>query len=416
MSRLQIAVVVPLTLALAGAAAAQLPSYEGSLQLQVRSNIVDGFNLPPNSSFNSRSPSLADDARVAISLGIVAGSVDTVGLWLGGGGAGSVVWSDASGPIISDCSLNRAGLAVFQLTFASPDGLYFYDVSTGSSGLLTNRPIGTDAWTGAEVNASGQVAFRASFSGDHAWVSSDGETNPPYHALEVGLEPTSPYWYLYSPSFNDQRLIAGKVSLEANHDADQIVVCDAAGSCTVLVEDVTADPASPFAGFTNSVSLTDDDRVAFIATLVGGGSGVFLTDGVTTTTIATTAWPEVSAIDFFPPRANNRGQVVFRAFDGAGLMTIFVGDGSGLVRVATEHDVVPTDLGDGRIDQHDSSVVFGGTPAINDAGDIAFVAALTPADNNQVEWGSGLFIASGGRIFADGFEDGTSGAWTAVVP
>ena len=418
MSHPQIAVIlaVVLVLALAGAASAQLPSYEGSLQLQVRSNIVDGFNLPPNSSFNSRSPSLADDGRVAISLGIVAGSVDTVGLWLGGAGVGSVVWSDAGGSFISDCSLNDAGLAVFQLTDASPDGLYFYDDAGGTSGLLTTRPIGTDAWTGAEVNASGQVAFRASFSGDHAWVSYDGETNPPYHALEVGLAPTSPFWYLYSPSFNDQRLIAGKVSLEANHDADQIVLCDASGSCTVLVEDVHADPASPFAGFTNSVSLTDDNRVAFIATLVGGGSGVFLTDGVTTTTIATTALPDVAGIDFFPPRANNRGQVVFRAFDGAGLMTIFVGDGSGLVRVATEHDVVPTDLGDGRIDQHDSSVVFGGTPAINDAGDVAFVAALTPADTNQVEWGSGLFIASGGRIFADGFESGETDAWTVVAP
>lgn len=401
---------------IAGPALAQLPSYQGSLELQVRSNIVDGFNLPPNSSFNSRSPSLAGDGRVAISLGIVAGSVDTVGLWLGGGGAGSVVWSDATGPIISDCSLNDDGLAVFQLIFASPDGLYFYDDVTGSSGLLTTRPIGTDAWTGAEVNASGQVAFRASFSGDHAWVSYDGETNPPYHALEVGLEPTSPYSYLYSPSFNDQRLIAGKVSLEANPDADRIILCDAAGSCTVLVEDASADPASPYAGFTNSVSLTDDNRVAFIATLVGGGSGVFLTDGVATTTIATTALPDVSGIDFFPPRANNHGQVVFRAFDGAGLMTIFVGDGSGLVRVATEHDVVPTDLGDGRIDQHDGSVVFGGAPAINDAGDVAFVAALTPADTNQVEWGSGLFIAHGGRIFADGFESGETDAWTVIAP
>ncbi len=416
MTQLSIAVTVAMALALAGTTSAQLPSYDGGLELQVRSNIVDGFNLPPNSSFNSKSPSLASDASVAISLGIVAGSVDTVGLWLGGSGAGSVVWSDSSGPIISDCSLNDAGLAVFPLSFASPDGLYFYDDSNGSSGLLTTRPIGTSAWTGAEVNASGQTAFRASFSGQHAWVSYDGETNPPLHALEVGLEPSSPYWYLYSPSFNDSRLIAGKVSLEANHAADQIVVCDAAGSCTVLVEDADADPASPYAGFTNSVSLTDDNRVAFIATLVGGGEGVFLTDGVTTTTIATTALPEVSAIDFFPPRANNHGQVVFRAFDGAGLMTIFVGDGAGLVRVVTEHDVVPTDLGDGRIDQHDSSVVFGGAPAINDAGDVAFVAALTPADNNQIEWGSGLFIASGSRIFADGFESGDTGGWTGTAP
>jgi len=390
--------------------------YEGHLQLQVRSNIVDGFNLPPNSSFNSKSPSLADDGRVAISLGIVDGSTSTVGLWLGSGGSGSVVWTDGSGGLVSDCSLNDAGLAVFPLTYAATDGLYFFDDANGTSGLLTTRPIGTSTWTGAEVNATGQTAFRASFTNQRAWVSYDGEINPPFHALEIGLEPTSPYWYLYTPSFNDQRLIAGKTSLAANHDAEQIILCDVTAVCTVLVENVDAEPGSPFVDFDNSVSLTDTGLVAFNARLVGGGSGVFITDGSSVTTIATTAMSEISVIDSFPPRANDQGQVVFRAFDGAGLMAIFVGDGTGLARVATEHDVVPTDLGEGRIDQHDTSVVFGGAPDINDAGDVAFVAALTPADNNQIEWGSGVFVAYAGLIFADGFETGELGAWSSVEP
>ena len=404
------------TTVVAVSAAAELPNYEGSFELQVRSNIVDGFNLPPNSSFNSKTPSLADTGMVAVSLGIVAGDVDTVGLWLGGGGVGSAVWTNDSGPFISDCSLNNSGLAVFPLGFASPDGLYFFDDFDGSSGLLTNKPIGSSAWTGAEVNVSGQTAFRAKFSTKHAWVSYDGEVNPPYHALEIGLEPTSPYWYLYTPSFNDQRLIAGKTSLAADHDADQIIVCDELGACTVLVEDADADPTSPFSSFANSVSLTNTGLVAFNAGLVAGGEGVFLTDGMTTLTIADTTMPEISAIDFFGPSANDSGQVVFRAFDDTGLMAIFVGDGQGLARVVSEHDLVPTDLGEGRIDQHDSSVVFGGAPDINNAGDVAFIATLTPADNNQIEWGSGLFIAYGSRIFADGFESGDTTAWSSTVP
>jgi hypothetical protein len=234
--------------------------------------------------------------------------------------------------------------------------------------------------------------------------------------MEVGLEPTSPYWYLYTPSFNDQRRIAGQASLAANHDADQIIVCDDAAVCTVLVEDVDADSGSPFSSFQNSVSLTNTGLVAFNAGLVGGGSGVFLTDGSTVTTIATTAMTEISAIDYFPPRANDHGQVVFRAFDDAGLLAVFVGDGSGLVKVATEHDVVPTDLGDGRIDQHDGSVVLGGAPDINNSGDVAFIASLTPADNNQIEWGSGLFIAYGSLVFSDGFESGDTGAWSGAAP
>ena len=405
-----------LTLMAAAVATAELPDYGNSLELQMRSNIVDGFNLPPNSSFNSKSPSIADNGTVAVSLGIVGGDVNTVGLWLGGSGVGAPVWTDGGGAFISDCSLNNAGLAVFPLGFASPDGLYFHDASDGSSGLLTNRPLGSSAWTGAEVNAAGQTAFRASFSGQHAWVSFDGEANPPIHALEVGLEPTSPYWYLYTPSFNDQRLIAGKTSLTVNHDADQIIVCDALAACTVLVEDVDADPASPFSSFQNSVSLTNTGWVAFNAGLVGGGSGVFLTDGSMVTTIATTAMPEISSIDYFAPSANDHGQVVFRAADGAGLMAVFVGDGQDLVKVATEHDLVPTDLGEGRIDQHDSSVVFGGAPDINNSGDVAFHATLTPADNNQIEWGTGLFIAYGSRVFGDGFESGDTGGWSSTTP
>jgi hypothetical protein len=70
-----------------------------------------------------------------------------------------------------------------------------------------------------------------------------------------------------------------------------------------------------------------------------------------------------------------------------------------------------------RIDQHDSSPVFGGSPSINASGAIAFNASLTPPDDNQVEWGSGIFIASPTLpIFADGFETGDTSSWTPDGP
>jgi hypothetical protein len=58
-----------------------------------------------------------------------------------------------------------------------------------------------------------------------------------------------------------------------------------------------------------------------------------------------------------------------------------------------EHDLVATDLGPGRIDQNDGSVTFGGSPAIDAAGSVAFAATLTPADDDQIEWGTGVFVA-----------------------
>jgi hypothetical protein len=167
---------------------------------------------------------------------------------------------------------------------------------------------------------------------------------------------------------------------------------------------------SPYIAFDSSrPAIADNGTVAFIANLVAGGRGVFLSDGVTTQTIAMTSTPGppgVTVIDFFPPHVNNAGQVVFRGRDGANLSAVFVGDGTTIRRVIGEHDLVKTDLGTGRLDQHDASPVFGGGVTINNHGDVAFRCGLTPADDNQIEWGSGVFIAIADSVFVPGDVNG----------
>ena len=69
---------------------------------------------------------------------------------------------------------------------------------------------------------------------------------------------------------------------------------------------------------------------------------------------------------------------IHQVTDAAGLDAVFVGDGRRLVRLVGEHDLVATDLGTGRIDQNDGSVTFGGSPAIDPAGSVAFAATLSP--------------------------------------
>lgn len=274
-----------LVLLMAMPAGAEVPSYT-EVELQVRSNIVDGFNLPANSSFNSKTPSLNDSRQVSVCLSVIGGDTTVQGIWLGG---------------------------------------------------------------------EGQI----------------GESQP-----------------------------------------DQIVVIDRVGNTTVVVEDQDSDGASPFVGFDNGVWLTENGRVAFVAEKAGGTRAVFLSDGVTTMEIASEDDVEVLEIEYFHAVANEAGVVAFRGKDGEGLQAVFAGDGTELVRVIGEHDVVPTDLGSGRIDQHDTSVVFGGAPAINANGDIAVSASLTPEDNNQVEWGSGIFVVVADTgIFSDGFESGDTTAW-----
>lgn len=388
------------------------------IELQVRSNIVDGFNLPANSSFNSKTPSLNDAGQVAVALSVVGGDTTVQGLWLGGGGVGSVVWTDDRDGFVSDCSVNDSGDIVVELYdgAVSPEGLYLYDFDLGTGGFLTNQPLGATGWGSPALNQAGHVGYKAIFSGDYAWVSHHGDSAA-IHAAMVDIDVTSPYSYLFTPAFSDAGVIAGKaryggIGQVGGSQPDRIILVDAAGAETIIAEDQDADMASPFVGFDNGVWLTDGGWVAFVAQKVGGTRAVILSNGVTTVEIASEDDPAVSEIEYFHPVANDAGIVAFRGKDASGLQAVFAGDGTSLVSVITEHDLVETDLGTGRIDQHDGSVVFGGAPAINEAGDIAFSATLTPADNNQIEWGSGIFIArSDSLIFADGFESGDVAAW-----
>jgi hypothetical protein len=156
-------------------------------------------------------------------------------------------------------------------------------------------------------------------------------------------------------------------------------------------------------------------QVAFVSTLQAGGRGVFLSDGTTTLTIATTTAPgtQVTDVEFFAPAVNDAGVVVFRAKDLAGRRAIWAGDGSNLKRVVTHLDILPSDLGPARVEQNDASPVFGGAPSINAGGDVAFNAALTPPGDNQVEWGTGVYVALAaqkGDMNCDGFVN------TADVP
>jgi hypothetical protein len=372
-----------------------VPEYS-TFELQARSNIVDGYNLPPNSSFNSGTISINDAGDVAFRL-IAIGGTDLGGLWVGRGGTGEIVYTAPSGPLVSDPSIGATGAAVFELfDFGGAYGLYLYDPDSGDTtvALPPGGPFAHKFMASPQLAADGSIGFRgkdgASRQGFYALI--DGVEYR--YVAEKSIDPASPYAFLFTPSYNDAQQIAGKarVGNTGGSAPDEIRIWESNGSSQFIVVDDDGDPGSPYEGFDNSVSLTNDGRVAFIADL-GSERGVFLSDGATTVEIATTLHPLVNDISFFSPAANDDGLVAFRGTDASGLDAVFVGDGTDLVRVVAEHDLIPTDLGEGRIDQHDGSVCFGGGVAINDRGDIGFMASLTPSGNNQVEWGSGMFIA-----------------------
>ncbi|HVZ94644.1 MAG TPA: choice-of-anchor tandem repeat NxxGxxAF-containing protein [Phycisphaerales bacterium] len=399
-------------LVLASLAHAEMPASYSHL-IYARQNFAanpgGAYNLPGNYFNSGDTPALNDLGQVTFKLSVTTGAFQSI--WFGepnmGGTAavGGIVYNSANDAFLGSTSLNEQSRCVWDTTFTSQNGVYLYTRSSGVGGFFFNRPLGASGWSSPQINNNGLVGFRANFAGSgQAWVNHNSMTNiTSFHASEVGVDSTSPYSFLFTPSFNNANQIAGKVrrggaGQTGESQPDEIRVFNADGSSILIAQDRDANPSSPYARFDNSVSLRDDGWVAFTTNLFpfsAGGRAVVLSNGATSITIAQTTAPgtQVSNIESFAPAANNNGLVAFRAFDTSNLRAVWVGDGTALMRIATEHDILPIDLGSARIDQNDSSPVFGGGVSINNNGDVAFNAALTPPENNQIEWGTGTFVA-----------------------
>jgi len=382
-------------------------------QLAARVNFSGAYNVPTGVFFTNADVTFSS-AGVACST---SGGVQ--GVWydpgLVPGFNGSIVYS--TGGFVGDASLNESGRIVFEQSLSAADGVYLYEAGSTSQAFNINLFSG---YSTPQINDNDRIAYRGQTGGGAQFFASDvigGGASPAFHVGEVGFDSMSPYSFLFTPSFNNNDQIAGKARRGAagqfgESQPDEIRIWNADGSSVLIAQDADADPMSPYGSFDNSVGLTDDGWVAFTANLEADDArAVFLSDGTTTIEIASENDPGVSEIEFFAPSANSDGLVVFRAFDGAGLRTVFVGDGDQLVSVAKKNDLIDTDLGEGRIDQNvDSSPVFGGAPAINGAGDVGFLAGLTPPDNDQIEWGTGLYIARRATVDADLDGDGSVGS------
>ncbi|WP_440224752.1 choice-of-anchor tandem repeat NxxGxxAF-containing protein [Dokdonella sp. MW10] len=397
------------------AATAQIPAYD-TLQQQARSNLIvndDGWNLPPGSSFNSITATLNDAGQVAFPVQLVpiGGNLSNTapGVWLGTNGSGGIVATLPSESIGDRVAINATGQLAYY-GFGDAYTLRRWDAA-GGEGQVGTSPLFPTGIGAVSLSDDGVIGWRGSFSGGQALVSTLG-TSSSLHAQSTGLDPASTYAFLYTPSMNASRLIAAKVNIGTTTPAE-IRVFASDGSSTRVVADTSLDPASPFDRFDNSLAFSDGGSIAVVLRVASGTvRAVYRFDpldggGYAATEIARVqAAGTIREIDSFPPDVNDDGLVVFRARDAAG-QAIYVGDGSTLVRVVGQGTVVDTDLGTGQVGQHDTSPIFSGAPTINAAGAVAFIAGLHPQGNNQVEWGSGVFVAkaaSGDTIFTDGFD------------
>jgi hypothetical protein len=397
---------------------AALPEYT-SVELQARSNLLvndNGYNLPPGSSFNSISASINASAQVAFRVQVVPDAKDPgmsrPGVWLGAHGSGALVYTGAIDALIdNDTCINDAGDIAFTISASGAgNSLYLYDASAGSAGAIGTLPVIPNSYGAPCVNANGDIGFQASFASGRAYAARIGSTTSIY-AGDANVVPGSPYTYLYTPSFNAAGTIAAKVATSPDQfTAVEIRTFASDGSSQRVIANQATDATSLYSKFDNSLALSDNGKIAVIATRAADNRRVVLRiEGANASEIAEVdPSGTILDLDSFAPAINDNGWIAFRARDGDG-QAVYLGDGNELVRVVGNHDVVQTDLGTAQLGQHDSSPVFAGRPAINAHGDIAFVAGLHPEADNGVEWGSGVFVAYASGvvddlIFADGFD------------
>ncbi|HJU40274.1 MAG TPA: choice-of-anchor tandem repeat NxxGxxAF-containing protein [Tahibacter sp.] len=411
-------------------ASSALPDY-GTFELQARSNLLvndEGYNLPPGSSFNSISADIDDEAMVAFRVQLVRGqNVDQYrpGLWYGGGGNGGIVHTgpvDAS--IDNDVTITHpAGTSFRYVPFTlSETGvgntLYVYTAMAGIPDPVhpfNTAPLIANSYGYPRMSSSGAMSFQANYSSGRALatVVPDGDTNVISQFIgDRGVTPESPFTYLYTPSFNDRLDIAAKVAYSDDMtSAVEIRLFHDDGSAERILANDELDPDSPYSKFDNSLALDGNGTVAVVATRAADNRRVLLrSDGTTTVEIAAVdPAGTIRGIEFFAPAINDAGMVAFRATDANG-QAIYVGDGVELKRVIGNGDVVQTDLGTAQIGQDNASdPIFSGKPSINARGDVVFIAGLYPEGDNQIEWGSGVFVAYAeplvvDEIFASGFE------------
>ncbi|MDC0712335.1 hypothetical protein POL68_27985 [Stigmatella sp. ncwal1] len=392
----------------ASSALAELPDY--TLQLQARINLAGNpsgaYNVEPGNLLpGSYHVPLTLDRQLAFRLSITPEGRRA--LWWGQNGVGSRLYllpDLGEDTISSDPGLNSRGDMAFAVTYSSRNGIYLLNASDPTQVRIVRDPIGANSWDTLDLNEAGQLGFRVSFSGvgrAHVRLTPSGRGYATeYLAKEQGVDPASPYFYLYSPGFNDQGQIAGVVDLQSvGSGIQELHVWDFEGISQRIAASVAVDPASPIYRFASvQPALSNTGKVAFLGTFRDAQgrnlTTVWLWDGAALKVLAQNGQDGIKEVEFFPPDINDKGVVVFRAFDSAGMRAVWVSDGEVKKRVVSEHDIIPSDVGDARVDQETpTSPVFGGSPKINARGDVTFVAGLAPPDNDQEEWGSGIYVA-----------------------
>lgn len=369
---------------------AVIPDY-AKPEILARANGPDYYNLPPMSFLNSTTATINNNGDVAFKLMAVEGQA-VQGLWVNG----QVVYRAPEDKVMTDPVINDDGKVVFSIfeEFSS-EGVFVYDLKTSAvDHVLKNQSKDIIAFGYLQMLTGGEIFFRATHPGqDHSFFEFSGGLKKVFSEGEdtLGFKPS----YLFGPMVNNQRQMASKIRLGNKMDwadtfPDQILLMNADHTHRIIAEDQKTNSLSPYKGFANSVSLSENGLVAFVGVLKDGKKTLVVDNQGTQTRFATEGLDDISEMELFAPQVNAQGLLVFRAKNNKGQRGIYLADGQSVHRVIGENDEIPTDMGMGRVFSNPNIPAFGGNVRINDRNEIVFYVLLKSAIGNH-DWGSGIY-------------------------
>jgi hypothetical protein len=295
---------------------------------------------------------------------------DTSGSFSSFGSAGSTNYGGAA-PAINDKGNVAFGArldAGVAGIFTSSGGAIttIADTRSGSFSIFSFAPV---------INNSDTVAFRAYlkpsvegiFSGNGREITTIADTNGSFSSFNfVGR-------VLLEPAINNEGIVAFNAGLDAGGSG---IFASNGATTTIIVDNISS--SSYY--LIESPAINDAGTVAFAASLNTGGGGIFTVNRQTTTTIFNIG----NSFGRFVhnPTINNAGTVAFRVFPELGVESILTNNGGSTTTIVDTNGLFR------------SFESF----AINDADTVAFKAFL---DNG----GTGIFIEQAGvtnKVIATG--------------
>ena len=372
-------------------AAAAVPT-TWTIDLQCRSSLDAGtpaFNLPYPSSLSSQYVALDESGGVAIRV-VLATAGATEGIFYGSNATGGLVLTanNTSDPVWSTYLDARNGrLCLADAGFTG--GANVYDTAgTLEHAYPAGGSQGVSGFSSPTMTNDGAICYRADFGFTGDKIVTDEFVGAARTQTLIADTFSGDYSYLFSAHVNDARQVAAN-TIPVSGPTRRIVRFEPAGGATTIAE-----TGATYNSFVNSTDLAQNGDVAFSARRSADSIWeVVRADATTTTTIADGSNADIdnTSLANFPPVLNANGWVAFRATDSSGATALWVGDGTDLVKLAEQGQLVDTDLGPLALGfdfgPGTGVQVMNGVIDINDAGQVAFAAFL---ENGTI----GVFVAT----------------------